>query len=119
MLNATMNPGYQPAIRIGATIKDACSLHDMQPRYPAQELCRCRLLFSDAAGPEAVRADAGERRVPVAGFPGALLQDQPDAFGGEGMAADRVAAADAPEHPAVPDAGGVQPRVAPRRGSAR
>ena len=36
------------------------SLHDMQPRYPAQELCRCRLLFSAAAGPEALRADAGE-----------------------------------------------------------
>src|SRR5947208_10990666 len=63
----------------------------------------------DAAGPEAVRADAGERRVPVAGFPGALFQDQPDAFGGERMAADRVAAGDAPEHPAVPDPGPIQP----------
>src|SRR5881275_1073789 len=30
----------------------------------------------DAAGAQAVRADAGERRVPVAGFPGALLQDR-------------------------------------------
>ena len=45
----------------------------------------------DAAGAQAVRADAGECCVPVAGFPGALFQDQADAFGGEGMAADRVA----------------------------
>ena len=35
----------------------------------------------DAAGAQAVRGDAGERRVPVAGFPRPLLQDQPDALG--------------------------------------
>jgi hypothetical protein len=63
----------------------------------------------DAPGAQAVRGDAGECRVPEAGLPGPLLQDQADALGGQGMAADRVRAGDPPEHRAILDPGRLQP----------
>jgi hypothetical protein len=63
----------------------------------------------DAAGAQAVRGDAGERRASVTGFPGPFLENQAQAFRGQRMASDRVASGDAPEYPAVLHSGRGEP----------
>jgi hypothetical protein len=62
---------------------------------------------------EAVRGDAGERRAAVAGFPGAFLEDQTQAFRGQLMPSDGVASGDAPKtQPSVIPAAASQARNA-------
>ena len=73
----------------------------------------------DAAGAQGVRGDAVERLAAIAGLPGARLEDRPDALGQEALAAEGVAAGDAARHPALADAGGVEPTANRPHGTVR
>jgi len=63
----------------------------------------------DAASAQAVRGEADKRVAPIAGLPGSLLQDRPNAFGAEAVPAGYVVAGDAAEQSAQLDPGRIEP----------